>query len=279
MTDTLFESASSSLLAFGTFGSTGKDSAAGREALDALAAEPPDGVRWLRSVADLRASLPGARRRYPISLLPVGVTTEGDVLALDLCAEAAERGRLPVLASRDDRFFRHVAPSLGVFVQAASREALAQEPFTLPFAKARKRAPTSFELHARAAVAARAASDASEEAARIVAALRRPLYSAADIDQIGALLARAPELEGQGFADPLTLRLGRAGLDGAAWRNIGAERAIAGRTQDALRAIEGALFLGADEAETLAVLTRLHARMRFGWGPPVMALRSAVCDA
>ena len=64
--------------------------------------------------------------------------------------------------------------------------------------------------------------------------------------------------------DPILKRMAEAGLDGEQWRIIGAERAIANRIQDAVRAMQGAHFLGA----TLELLTPTLQRIasRSGWG-------------
>lgn len=232
--------------------SSGKLADAARRAIEAAGAPAPGWLGWLATSDG--APLPHAGA----PLVPVA-RAGADWLALDLCAEAIERSRLPVLASPDGRWWRPAAPDLGALLTrppAAPAE---------PFERAVKQAPTSFHLHAAEAAVARAAGRSHDEAARLVAALRRPLYTAESLLEIGAVQDRALALEAETSVDPLTLRLARAGLDAEAWRTVGAERAVAGRTGDALRALDGALFLGAPLDAVRPARERLLVRAGWAW--------------
>jgi hypothetical protein len=248
----------------------GKQPAARDEALAALGSEPPPWLRWLGELESARVDL-AAFAPLPLTVLPVGLCARG-LLALDPCAEAVERGRLPVVLTTDGRFFRHLAPSLA----ALPADPLDDDLQGLPFSKAVKRAPAALHLQAAEGRAAQARGVAKDEAARVVAALRRPLHTASSDEELAWVFERALALDPEGLVDPLTLRLARAGFDATAWRTVGAERAIAGKSADAIRALEGAQFLGAPSGDILPILERLYVRSGAAFGPMLAQVHEAL---
>lgn len=236
---------------------SGKLASAARAAVVAAQSPPPSWLSWAEEGVSLEPGAP----------LVVVATAGTDLLALDLCAEAIERARIPVLGSSDGRWWRPVAADLGTLAGCPPG---GEELGALSFDRAAKRAPTWFHLHAAEAERARAEGRTNDEAARVVAALRRPLRTADGLEEIVAVQGRALALETVTSVDPLTLRLARAGLDAEAWRTVGAERAVAGRTGDALRALDGALFLGAPLVAVRPAYERLLIRANWAWARPLL---------
>lgn len=241
----------------------------GKLALAAQAAVAAVGLpapAWLRWLDDPRDALPRLTALRPAPLVPIAVT-DTEVLALDACAEAVERACLPVIASTDGRWWRPVAASLDGLHEAPPGGELLD---SLRFSRAARLAPTSFSLHAAKGRLCR--DNPIDEAARMVGALRRPLHGARDLEEIREVQERALALESLASLDPMTLRLARAGLDPEEWRTVGGERAVAGKTGDALRALDGALFLGAAPADVFPGYERLLARTGWGWARALLEL-------
>lgn len=227
---------------------------AAQSAVVAAGGEPPPWARWLDDRGDPRVST------LPPMLIPVAVS-DTELLALDVCVEAIERGRLPVIGSTDGRFWRPVAPDLAALCASPTG---GQPLDGLRFSEAARLAPSSFRVQAAEARRCRGAS-AADEAARVIGALRRPLHGARDLDEVRDMQERALALEAHAPLDPLTLRLARAGLDAEEWRTVGAERGVAGKTGDALRALAGAVFLGAPMEAVRPAWERLLLRAGWGW--------------
>lgn len=204
--------------------------------------------RLLRLFGDelsARQAIAALAKPLPLSVLPIGETDDG-LIVLDLCAVALERGVLPVLRlCQGGVFFESISPSLAVWAQA--------RPNSLDDSRSH---PTSFAVHADHALSE--PSDSFGVAALWANVFQRPLYTARSWDQICTVQAGMIAAGEHVGADPLALRLARCGLDAEQWRVVGAERAVANRVRCALRAMEGALFLGASRAMVAKVVERMY---------------------
>ena len=76
--------------------------------------------------------------------------------------------------------------------------------------------------------------------------IRHPIYTAAGREQLESVFENILQMQATLGAETLSHRLAEAGFSGEKWRVIGAERAIAGRIRDAVVALSGATFLGAN---------------------------------
>lgn len=194
----------------------------------------------------------------PLSVLPVGENRDG-LIVLDLCAAGLERGVLPVLHLQwNNLFFESIAPSMEVWINGPA-----------VLANSISDHPTSFAVYAEHVL-----SEPGESyglAARWAQVFERPLYTARSFEQIRIAQSHVLTCGETIGIDPLALRLARCGLDSEQWRIVGAERAVANRVRCALRALEGALFLGAPRTAIAKVVERM-ARAA-GWTVAVRLLR------
>ena len=182
--------------------------------------------------------------RVPHPVVPLG-HWRNRLVALDLGAEAAFRRRpLPVVARDGDTWTPLKTP-------VTPRDA-------------------TFHERATRASAEREAGRPAAELAQLVEALRRPLYTAYDLDEIVGVQRRLLELAASQGADPQVRRLAEAGVDPQRWHAAGAERAIAGRIREALVGLQGAAYLwrraGSQRAWPSALRDALaHTYQRAGW--------------
>ena len=187
----------------------------------------------------------------PVSWLPMGTLDDGRLIGLHLCSIAAERRIFPWLTCSANGTW---APA-GVGVGEPSDTAAGDD-------EQLRIAPTSFDV---AACLAADTHDVEKEASLLALAFKRPIYTAASVDQVIAAQERLVTLQKERGIDFQALRLARAGQDGEAWRLIGAERAIAGRVRDAWVALEGALFFGCNRTAAFKVLEGMFRRGGWEW--------------
>ena len=203
---------------------------------------------WLHFLSDFPLSLPGslealvqnagedlvlwdsaqdaihglADTPVPFTLAPLG-RMGGRVAALDCSVAAVEAGLPGLLLLREDGYWEpasgpanHSYREKGAFSELAKR-----------LENARKDGSEDLEISLLAGL------------------FRRPVYTANGASDVQNAMDRLLALHAARGAESLSFRLSESRLDAEKWRIIGAERAIAGRTRDALVALSGAHFLGA----------------------------------
>ena len=154
--------------------------------------------------------------------LPVGSSARG-LVTIDASVSAAETGQPGILFKRENGYWETFDHQQ---TRAYSEKA-------------------SFDHAASRVLAAAQADDQDAEISLLASLFRCPIYTARNKEQVEQAMARVKFLHELRGAESLSYRLSAAGFDGEQWRIVGAERAIASKTRDALVALSGAHYLGA----------------------------------
>jgi len=160
----------------------------------------------------------------PFTILPIG-RSKDRLVAIDASVAALEAGRMGLIEARDNGYWAPITNN--------------QQGKT--FAE-----KVGFSALVRRVDECRKSGDEDMEVSLMAALFRRPVYTAEHTDQVLAVMERVHELHKARGAETLSHRLSTAETDGEKWRIVGAERAIAGRTRDAVVALSGAHFFGAE---------------------------------
>lgn len=184
----------------------------------------------------------------PFSLLPIGRANQA-LIAVDVSVAAMEAGEMGVLRQKENEFW--------AFAGAPERSAHLESLIGFE--------PGAIRVHQ-----ATSRGDSDTEVSLLAQLLRRPIYTASHRESILSILDRVRSLQASRGAESLTHRLAKDGLDAEEWRIVGAERAIAGRTRDALVCLTGAHFLGSS-LELLALpAAQTYGNSGWKWGGQVL---------
>jgi hypothetical protein len=205
----------------------------------------------------LRA-LHGLGSPLPLSLLPIGFRGE-QVMAMDTSSAAIERNLAPLYVSTQTPYWE-----LKSIVTAEGNTSKEDAPYI------------SFQHASQAAKEAAQKETQKAEAPLLNRALHSPFFSARNQEDIAWVQHRALSLEDQQGFDAFGLRLADAGIDGQAWRVIGAERAIANRVRFAIHAFHCAHFFGISTEVLAPALTHIHGRASWPWANHLLTLHKAV---
>ena len=160
----------------------------------------------------------------PFTVLPIGIRNN-HVIGLDASVSAIEAGRLGLVESTKTGFW---TPLVNTKQGQVFRDKVG-------FSSLVERVRESQRN-----------GDEDMEVSLLSALFRRPIYTAEQPGEVEEMMERVLTLHASRGAETLSQRLSAAGRDGEKWRIIGAERAIAGRTRDAIVALSGAHFWGAE---------------------------------
>jgi len=160
----------------------------------------------------------------PFTILPIG-RSKGRLVAIDASVAALEAGRMGLVEARDNGFWSPL-------VNNQQGKIFAEK--------------VGFSSLIHRVNECRKSGDEDMEVSLMAALFRRPVYTADHTDQVMDAMDRVLELHKARGAETLSHRLSTARTDGEKWRIVGAERAIAGRTRDAVVALSGAHFFGAE---------------------------------
>jgi hypothetical protein len=160
----------------------------------------------------------------PFTILPIG-RSKGRLVAIDASVAALETGRLGLVEARENGYWAPLSNNQQgqVFAEKVGFSALVHR-----------------------VNECQKSGDEDMEVSLMSALFRRPVYTAEHTDQVMEVMDRVHELHKARGAETLSHRLSTARTDGEKWRIVGAERAIAGRTRDAVVALSGAHFFGAE---------------------------------
>jgi len=160
--------------------------------------------------------------RLAFSQLPIGTSKNG-IITFDGSIGAVESGEPGILILKENGFWK-------------------------PCDHHRSRSYTENVAFAHMALRgadAEKTGDEDSEVSLLASLYRCPIYTAASVEQVEKTMERVKTLHQRRGAESLSHRLSSAGLNGEQWRIVGAERAIAGKTRDALVSLTGAHYLGA----------------------------------
>ena len=173
--------------------------------------------------------------------MPIGFSQER-LIGLDASVSAIEAGRLGLLQRNNEGYWTPLVdlPQGKIFREKVGFTALVER-----VNESRKN------------------GDEDMEVSLLSALFRRPIYTAERSGEVEEMMERVLTLHASRGAETLSHRLATAGRNGEEWRIIGAERAIAGRTRDAIVALTGAHFFGADL--TMIALPAAQTLGNAGW--------------
>jgi len=202
--------------------------------------------------------LRGLSTPLPLSLLPIGFRGE-QIIAMDTSTAAIERNVAPLYISTQTPYWE-----LKSIVTLEGNTSEEDAPYI------------SFQHASQAAKEAGQEQTQKTEAHLLSRALHSPLFSARNQEEISWVQNRALSLEDQQGFDAFGLRLADAGMDGQAWRVIGAERAIANRVRFAIHAFHCAHFFGISTQILAPALTLIHGRASWPWANHLLKLHKAI---
>ena len=221
-------------------------------------AVPDARLTLFASIDEARDAVCALAQPLPFSVIPIGHLNES-LVGLDISVASIERQALPLLRECNGPW-KSAGASVAALCDVPDGSLQSQ----------------TFDDAQRLADEAHQTGERDAEIRHLTDAIQRPLHTAMSVSEIKTVQNRIVAVAEESGFDAMGLRLASAGLDADAWRTIGAERAVANRVRDAVRALDGATRLGASLERVLTPLQRVFATGSWAWATRALQLHRAM---